>query len=182
MTGTCPHYLSPFSSPGRRHQLRIHCAQCLRTPIIGDVRYGYKGLTPTQGLFRGVPREWWDTFGGSRQLPSEETESDTGGPGSVSHRGRKSGVDSDNEDYDGDDDGGLEEGEELVQMDGFEGGGGRDSGEAGVDAKGGSLPIFLHSRRLVVKKPLRHAVVAIAPLPRYIRQLVAGLGWPLPTH
>ncbi|MEW5301994.1 MAG: hypothetical protein WDW36_004812 [Sanguina aurantia] len=167
-------WLELVPETGRRHQLRIHCAQCLRTPIIGDVRYGYKGLTPTQGLFRGAAP------------PPEESESDTGRPGSGSHRGRKSGVDSDSGGYDGDDDGdddgGLGEGEEMVQMDGFEGGGGGDSGEQGAEARGGSLPIFLHSRRLVVKKPLRHAVVAIAPLPRYIRQLVAGLGWPLPTH
>ncbi|ORY03024.1 hypothetical protein K493DRAFT_405125 [Basidiobolus meristosporus CBS 931.73] len=30
--------LSPQT--GRKHQLRIHCAQFLQTPILGDVKYG----------------------------------------------------------------------------------------------------------------------------------------------
>ena len=25
---------------GRRHQLRLHCAKVLRTPILGDAKYG----------------------------------------------------------------------------------------------------------------------------------------------
>jgi 23S rRNA-/tRNA-specific pseudouridylate synthase len=34
-------FLKLWPKTGRKHQLRVHCADCLRAPIIGDRRYGY---------------------------------------------------------------------------------------------------------------------------------------------
>lgn len=40
-----------FPETGRKHQLRIHCAQGLGTPILGDLRYGPDDTMRTRGLF-----------------------------------------------------------------------------------------------------------------------------------
>eukprot|EP00201_Polytomella_parva_P023104 CAMPEP_0175038978 /NCGR_PEP_ID=MMETSP0052_2-20121109/239_1 /TAXON_ID=51329 ORGANISM="Polytomella parva, Strain SAG 63-3" /NCGR_SAMPLE_ID=MMETSP0052_2 /ASSEMBLY_ACC=CAM_ASM_000194 /LENGTH=868 /DNA_ID=CAMNT_0016300601 /DNA_START=219 /DNA_END=2829 /DNA_ORIENTATION=- len=64
---------------GRRHQLRIHCAKFLNAPIIGDVRYGYNGLTPTQKLFNGLPREWWRLFVSSVVAAEDDVQEDEEG-------------------------------------------------------------------------------------------------------
>eukprot|EP01147_Barroeca_monosierra_P000401 gene401-3747_t len=37
-------HLRPLT--GRRHQLRVHCAQILDTPILGDTKYGTSNITP----------------------------------------------------------------------------------------------------------------------------------------
>ncbi|GIL43469.1 hypothetical protein Vafri_948, partial [Volvox africanus] len=42
-------------------------------------------------------------------------------------------------------------------------------------------PVLLHSRELVIKRPGKAAVAAVAPLPRYIRQLIEAAGWPVPS-
>ncbi|KAF5837417.1 hypothetical protein DUNSADRAFT_4397 [Dunaliella salina] len=47
---------------GRRHQLRNHCARVLKAPIVGDVRYGYKGVVPSKRLARVLPPSFWTTF------------------------------------------------------------------------------------------------------------------------
>ena len=38
MPGTALLELTPIT--GRKHQLRVHCAQALRCPIVGDTLYG----------------------------------------------------------------------------------------------------------------------------------------------
>lgn len=40
-----------FPETGRKHQLRVHCAQGLGTPILGDIRYGPDDTLRTRGLF-----------------------------------------------------------------------------------------------------------------------------------
>uniref|UniRef100_A0A0D9XBF5 Pseudouridine synthase RsuA/RluA-like domain-containing protein n=1 Tax=Leersia perrieri TaxID=77586 RepID=A0A0D9XBF5_9ORYZ len=40
---SCPHgytWLELFPRTGRKHQLRVHCAEVLGTPIVGDYKYG----------------------------------------------------------------------------------------------------------------------------------------------
>ncbi|KAK9464554.1 pseudouridine synthase [Lipomyces arxii] len=46
--GTVLMALQPVT--GRKHQLRRHCAEVLLAPVVGDVRYGYKGVTHSQQL------------------------------------------------------------------------------------------------------------------------------------
>eukprot|EP00043_Microstomoeca_roanoka_P004329 m.49027 g.49027 ORF g.49027 m.49027 type:complete len:289 (-) comp12441_c0_seq3:311-1177(-) len=41
---------------GRKHQLRVHCAQGLQCPILGDLRYG-PGITPWLRLALRTPKE-----------------------------------------------------------------------------------------------------------------------------
>ena len=43
--------LDLFPETGRKHQLRVHCAQGLGTPILGDLRYGPNETLRTRGLF-----------------------------------------------------------------------------------------------------------------------------------
>ena len=33
-------WLALMPLTGRTHQLRVHCAEALNTPIVGDVKYG----------------------------------------------------------------------------------------------------------------------------------------------
>jgi len=41
---------------GRKHQLRIHCADVLGCTIVGDYKYGYKDFSRTAGAYtRSVP-------------------------------------------------------------------------------------------------------------------------------
>ena len=40
-----------FPETGRKHQLRVHCAQGLGTPILGDIRYGPDDTLRTRGFF-----------------------------------------------------------------------------------------------------------------------------------
>lgn len=37
------HLLELSPETGRKHQLRIQCAQLLRAPVVGDFKYGYEG-------------------------------------------------------------------------------------------------------------------------------------------
>ncbi|KAL2643606.1 hypothetical protein R1flu_011193 [Riccia fluitans] len=44
---------------GRKHQLRVHCAEVLGTPIVGDYRYGWKShRTWKEHLLLQNPRTW----------------------------------------------------------------------------------------------------------------------------
>ncbi|GIL72522.1 hypothetical protein Vretimale_4306 [Volvox reticuliferus] len=111
---------------GRRHQLRVHCARKLGAPIIGDERYGYRGLPPRLMLRDRLPPEWWALLGDDPRVV-------------------------------------------------------RRSHEAAGEVDPLPPPVLLHSRELVVKRPGKAAVAAVAPLPRYIRQLIEAAGWPVPS-
>ncbi|CAH9100317.1 unnamed protein product, partial [Cuscuta europaea] len=58
--------LSPLT--GRKHQLRVHCAEVLGTPILGDYRYGWQAhrkLKPhlPYGIpSQGLPDQKWDSL------------------------------------------------------------------------------------------------------------------------
>ncbi|EFJ44768.1 pseudouridine synthase mitochondrial precursor [Volvox carteri f. nagariensis] len=111
---------------GRRHQLRIHCARKLGAPIIGDGRYGYRGLPPRLALRDHLPPEWWALLGDDPRVV-------------------------------------------------------RRSREAAGEPDPLPAPVLLHSRELVVKRPGKAALGAVAPLPLYIRQLIEAACWPLPS-
>ncbi|CAI9104577.1 OLC1v1003280C1 [Oldenlandia corymbosa var. corymbosa] len=62
--------LSPLT--GRKHQLRVHCAEVLGTPIVGDYKYGWQAhknlkhlssSTLIKELYRELPKEKLDPFG-----------------------------------------------------------------------------------------------------------------------
>ncbi|KAG2499123.1 hypothetical protein HYH03_002706 [Edaphochlamys debaryana] len=42
-------------------------------------------------------------------------------------------------------------------------------------------PLLLHSRELLVKRPGKAPLVGVAPLPRYVRELIQAAGWPMPS-
>ena len=117
---------------GRRHQLRVHCAQALKAPIIGDTRYSYGGLDAALPLRDKLPEEWWQLFAGTDLRSLQRSR-----PGHWS---------------------------------------GHQPAGAAVKA-----PILLHARQLVVKRPGKQGVSAIAPVPRYILQLIDAAGWPRPN-
>ncbi|GAB2219818.1 hypothetical protein Droror1_Dr00007455 [Drosera rotundifolia] len=58
--------LTPLT--GRKHQLRIHCAEVLRTPIVGDYKYGlrahkkWKPLSHSQTMADDQPEETYGFF------------------------------------------------------------------------------------------------------------------------
>lgn len=106
--------------------MRIHCARKLGAPIIGDERYGYRGLPPYLGLHERLPPEWWALLGDDPRVV-------------------------------------------------------RHSREATGEASPSPPPVLLHSRELVVKRPGKAVIGAVAPLPRYIRQLIEAAGWPTPS-
>ncbi|KXZ42163.1 hypothetical protein GPECTOR_192g309 [Gonium pectorale] len=112
---------------GRRHQLRIHCAHKLGAPIIGDVRYGYRGLPDDVAVRDLLPPEWWALLGTDPRVARRRAE------------------------------------------------------RAATPAPP-PPPILLHARELVVKRPGKAAVVGVAPLPLYMRQLMEAAGWPVPRE
>ncbi len=128
---TCP------PAPGRKHQLRVHCARRLGLAIIGDTRHGYRGLPPDLRLREQLPEPWWELFGRRRVRGEQEQQQQQGGEGS-----------------------GVADGAVLQPP----------------------PPILLHARRLVVGRPGRSPLVAEAPLPRYMRELVVAAGWQLPRE
>ncbi|XP_043712837.1 RNA pseudouridine synthase 4, mitochondrial [Telopea speciosissima] len=57
---------------GRKHQLRVHCAEVLRTPIVGDYKYGWQAhkkwkpvplSKPEKGLMEVLPKQKIAPFG-----------------------------------------------------------------------------------------------------------------------
>lgn len=156
----------PLSLPrhtGRRHQLRIHCARKLGAPIIGDGRYGYGGLPPRLGLRDRLPPEWWALLGEDprvvalrlQQQAAEQAEAEVEAGAAVAGAGS----------------GGARAGR---------GGRGRSASPGAARAAVPSVPIMLHARELVIKRPGKSPLVAVAPLPRYVRELMEAAGWPLP--
>ncbi|GLC35993.1 hypothetical protein PLESTB_000527000 [Pleodorina starrii] len=111
---------------GRRHQLRVHCARKLGAPIIGDERYGYRGLPPRLALRDRLPPEWWALLGEDPRVM-------------------------------------------------------RRSVAAAGAAEPLPPPVLLHSRELLVRRPGRATLSAVAPLPRYIRELIQAAGWQAPA-
>ncbi|PNW77243.1 hypothetical protein CHLRE_10g428400v5 [Chlamydomonas reinhardtii] len=148
---------------GRRHQLRIHCARKLGAPIIGDGRYGYGGLPPRLGLRDRLPPEWWALLGEDprvvalrlQQQAAEQAEAEVEAGAAVAGAGS----------------GGARAGR---------GGRGRSASPGAARAAVPSVPIMLHARELVIKRPGKSPLVAVAPLPRYVRELMEAAGWPLP--
>lgn len=118
----------------------MHCARRLGLPIVGDTRYGYRGLPPDLRLRELLPEPWWEMFGRRRARTEQEQQ-------------------------------------QQQQQQGGEGWGA---------ANGAALqlppPIMLHARRLVVGRPGRSPLVAEAPLPRYMREMVVAAGWQLPRE
>ncbi|KAI4298512.1 hypothetical protein L6164_032062 [Bauhinia variegata] len=57
--------LSPLT--GRKHQLRVHCAEMLGTPIVGDYRYGW------QAHRKWKPLDWPHVVGSREELLKEDS-------------------------------------------------------------------------------------------------------------
>nr|GLL47288.1 RNA pseudouridine synthase 4, mitochondrial isoform X1 [Ipomoea trifida] len=72
--------LSPLT--GRKHQLRVHCAEVLGTPILGDYKYGWQAHRKLKHLH--LPRSASDTL--SERLPKEDPFGLGLGNGSVSDK------------------------------------------------------------------------------------------------
>lgn len=48
--GRCGSWVRLMPQTGRKHQLRVHCASVLQSPILGDTKYGEKSLRILHGL------------------------------------------------------------------------------------------------------------------------------------
>lgn len=83
--------------------------------------------------------------------------------------------------------------EDEDESEGEEGGSGRGShGQASLQRRALArrmglrslrathMPLFLHSRTLIVKKAGEDGVRVTAPLPGYMQDVFTALGWPLP--
>ncbi|GFH27901.1 uncharacterized protein HaLaN_26292 [Haematococcus lacustris] len=44
-----------------------------------------------------------------------------------------------------------------------------------------ALPLFLHARKMLLKKPGEDTMKVVAPLPVYMMDVIHALGWPLPV-
>ncbi|KAG2440512.1 hypothetical protein HYH02_010390 [Chlamydomonas schloesseri] len=140
---------------GRRHQLRIHCARKLGAPIIGDGRYGYAGLPPRLALRDRLPPEWWALLGEDPRLVVQRLQQ---------QRQQQQQAE--------------EEEEELGGVRSKSGGRAAEAAEAALGMS--RIPIMLHARELLIKRPGKSPLVGVAPLPRYMRELMEAAGWPLP--
>lgn len=54
---------------GRKHQLRLHCAQGLGAPILGDARYGQVRLGAQAAALAALPRAEGSTAAGKTEPP-----------------------------------------------------------------------------------------------------------------
>ncbi|KAL3538839.1 hypothetical protein ACH5RR_002205 [Cinchona calisaya] len=59
--------LSPLT--GRKHQLRVHCAEVLGTPIVGDYKYGWQAHRNLRRIFSSTPIR-----NSNEEVPSEKPD------------------------------------------------------------------------------------------------------------
>jgi hypothetical protein len=193
---------------GRKHQLRVHCARVLGAPIIGDTRYGYEGLTPSPKLAQKLHPEWWQAFSPqtAHDALNPPTRRERRQAAAARHRATMAAAAaaatsqrvsapafSSGSDGDGDSDGllvrarggvlgrdGVTDGNTSCQPEGVEGTAPGSGAEVCTRKQALRCPVFLHSRRMLVKVPGEAAVRVSAPLPAYMADMIAALGWPLP--
>lgn len=180
---------------GRRHQLRVHCAKVLGAPIVGDVLYGYEGVRPHKALARALEPGWWGAYSpqtaDAARMSTDRKERRRAAARAVEEaraaamKGRRAQRDESESESEGEDEGESVAGRrrlEREQRDGLE----VDAGSEEEEGAGGQdvehvFPLFLHARKLTVRRSAREAPVRVrAPLPGYMRDVCAAMQWPLP--
>ncbi|KAF8064520.1 KIN4A [Scenedesmus sp. PABB004] len=137
----------------RPHQLRLHCAKLLGTPVVGDFKFGYRPAAGTAA-------------DGAVPLPERGRGAVRGGfasPGAGAAWGAALAAD-----------GGGEDQPELLAADPAAGERGGGSGD------GAAAPLLLHCREVVLLRPRQRPVTVVAPLPREMRTLLHEMGWNSP--
>ncbi len=175
----------------------------LGAPIVGDVRYGYRGGEPGKRRHKLLPAAWWEAFSpqtahAALNPPNRRQRRQMAAAAARARRRERlralGMLDEDEDDGDeqgsADDGAGSRRGQTLARRDAVEEeedeewlgdaeGLGREEGEEGGEAER-ATPVFLHSRKLVLLAPDADPVRVRAPLPRYMTDVMRALGWPVP--